>query len=124
MAEGVSHGRGGAGNIRPDSEPYVDASIVREGPMGDQGDGPYSSGRGGAGNIESPHVKPTNVGNQKGDTDVVPETALREPGAGYENYHTGRGGAANVHKDKHEEGEEHKEGLMDKIKHKIGGKKE
>ncbi|KAL8658796.1 MAG: hypothetical protein Q9226_000778 [Calogaya cf. arnoldii] len=101
---------------------YVDGSIVREGPLGDQGDGPYSAGRGGAGNIESPHVKPTNVGNQKGDTDVIPETALREPGAGYENYHTGRGGAANVHKDNHEESAEHKEGLVDKIKHKIGGK--
>ncbi|KAL8906138.1 MAG: hypothetical protein Q9171_006394 [Xanthocarpia ochracea] len=81
--------------------------------------------RGGAGNIESPRVKPTNIGNQKGDTDVVPETALREPGAGYENYHTGRGGAANVHKEKHEESEEKEhEGLVDKIKHKISGKKE
>ncbi|KAL8922989.1 MAG: hypothetical protein Q9172_003321 [Xanthocarpia lactea] len=117
MAEEVSHGRGG--------KDYVDGSIVREGPIGDQGDGPYSSGRGGAGNIESPHVKPTNIGNQKGDTDVVPETALREPGAGYENYHTGRGGAANVHKEKHEEsGEKEHGGLVDKIKHKISGKKE
>ncbi|CAO1598169.1 hypothetical protein XANCAGTX0491_001939 [Xanthoria calcicola] len=123
MSEAISHGRGGAGNIRPDSEPYVDGSIVREGPLGDQGDGPYSSGRGGAGNIESPHVKPTNVGNQKGDTDVIPETSLREPGSGYENYHTGRGGAANVHKE-HEGHEEHEEGLVDKIKHKIVHKKE
>ncbi|KAL8670723.1 MAG: hypothetical protein Q9168_004750 [Polycauliona sp. 1 TL-2023] len=84
----------------------------------------WATKRGGAGNIDSPHVKPTNVGNQKGDSDIIPETALREPGAEYENYHTGRGGAANVHKDHPEQSEEHKEGLVDKIKHKIGAKKE
>ncbi|KAL8805377.1 MAG: hypothetical protein Q9200_005443 [Gallowayella weberi] len=104
---------------------YVDGSIVREGPVGDQGDGAYSSGRGGAGNIDSPHVKPTNIDGPKGDIDMIPETALREPGAGYENYHTGRGGAANVHKEKHqEETGEHHEGLGEKLKHKILGKKD
>lgn len=40
----VSHGRGGAANIGKDSTPYTDGEIVREGPVGDQGDGPYSSG--------------------------------------------------------------------------------
>lgn len=81
--------------------------------------------RGGAGNIESPHVKPTHIDGQKGDTDIIPETALREPGAGYENYHTGRGGAANVHKESHpEETGEHHEGLGEKLKHKLLGKKE
>ncbi|KAL8842547.1 MAG: hypothetical protein Q9170_000501 [Blastenia crenularia] len=102
-----------AGNIRPDSTPYTDGEIVREGP------------RGGAGNIESPRVKASNVGHS-GDTDIVPETALREPGATYENYHTGRGGGGNVHKEKHEEGHddgEH-EGLGEKLKHKVLGKKD
>jgi hypothetical protein len=40
----VSHGRGGAGNIEPDSQIYTDGEIVREGPVGDQGDGAYSTG--------------------------------------------------------------------------------
>ncbi len=40
----VSHGRGGAGNIEPDSKTYTDGEIVREGPVGDQGDGAYSTG--------------------------------------------------------------------------------
>ena len=40
----ISHGRGGAGNITPDETPYADGGIVREGPLGDQGDGSYSAG--------------------------------------------------------------------------------
>ncbi|KAI4122476.1 MAG: hypothetical protein LQ338_005801 [Usnochroma carphineum] len=124
MTEEVSHGRGGAGNIRPDNTPYVDGSIVREGPIGDQGDGVYSSGRGGAGNIESPHVKPTNPGGHPGDEDIVPETALRRPSAEYENYHTGRGGEGNVHKEKHNGEHGEHEGVAEKIKHKILGKKD
>ncbi|KAI4147313.1 MAG: hypothetical protein L6R39_003157 [Caloplaca ligustica] len=79
--------------------------------------------RGGAGNIESPRVKPSNVG-KAGDTDIVPEPALRETGAGYENYHTGRGGGGNVHKEKHHEETEEHEGIGEKIKHKIMGKKD
>lgn len=131
MPEEVSHGRGGAGNIRPDDTPYTDGEIVREGVVGDQGDGPYSAGRGGAGNIESPRVKPTNVGSQRGDTDVIPETALRETGTTYDTYHTGRGGGGNVvHLDKHdgETGEHEHEhehaGLGEKLKQKILGKKD
>ncbi|KAL8663937.1 MAG: hypothetical protein Q9202_003486 [Teloschistes flavicans] len=133
MPEEVSHGRGGAGNINPDSTPYTDGEIVREGPAGDQGDGPYSSGvrlanrfvlRGGAGNIDSPRVKATQAGGQPGDADIVPETALRDPGAGHENYHIGRGGGGNVHKEHDEKTDEHHEGLGDKLKHKILGKKE
>lgn len=42
----TSHGRGGAGNIAADETPYTDGEIVREGPLGDQGDGPYSTGVG------------------------------------------------------------------------------
>lgn len=40
----VSHGRGGAANIRPDDQAYADGEITREGPVGDQGDGAYSAG--------------------------------------------------------------------------------
>ena len=45
--------------------------------------------RGGVGNIDSPGTKAQN--KIPGDTDVVPETALRPAGegSGYENYHTG-----------------------------------
>ena len=90
MSELHSTGRGGAGNIAQDpNTTYTDGGIIREGAQGDQGDGAYSSGRGGAGNINSPHVKPTK--GQPGDSDVIPETAIRKPGEGpgYENYHTG-----------------------------------
>lgn len=34
----------GAGNIERDEKAYTDGEIVREGPLGDQGDGTYSSG--------------------------------------------------------------------------------
>ena len=40
----ASHGRGGAGNIAPDENTYVDGEITREGPVGNQGDGAYSTG--------------------------------------------------------------------------------
>lgn len=43
----VSHGRGGAGNINPDSTQYVDGEITRQGGEGTQNAGPYSTGRGG-----------------------------------------------------------------------------
>ncbi|KAL9099039.1 MAG: hypothetical protein Q9163_005405 [Psora crenata] len=111
----ASHGRGGAGNIAPDRNVYADGEIVREGPVGDQGDGAYSSGRGGAGNINSPGLKPTS--KQHGDADVVPETAIRKSGEGHERYHVGRGGEGNVHKE-----DDEKHGFMDKVKEKFGGK--
>ncbi|KAL4818138.1 hypothetical protein BDW67DRAFT_158637 [Aspergillus spinulosporus] len=125
----VSHGRGGQGNIGPDSNEYVDGGIVREGPVGDQGDGAYSAGRGGAGNIGSPHVKPA---KQPHDVEFIPEISVRQSMDG--DYHTGRGGQGNVHlehqhqKAKEEKKEEKKtslahEGLADKLKHKILGKK-
>jgi hypothetical protein len=34
----------GAANINADDMPYADGSIVREGHVGDQGDGAYSTG--------------------------------------------------------------------------------
>ncbi|KAL4951730.1 hypothetical protein BDW69DRAFT_186091 [Aspergillus filifer] len=137
----VSHGRGGQGNIGPDSNEYVDGGIVREGPIGDQGDGAYSAGRGGAGNIGSPHVKPVNKAPH--DAEFIPEISVKQSMDG--DYHTGRGGQGNVHLDaesqkakeeekkaKEERKEEKKaekaagvahEGLADKLKHKIFGKK-
>ena len=42
------------------------------------------------------------------------------PGQAYENFHTGRGGGGNVHKD--QETHEH-EGLKEKAKHLFGGGK-
>ena len=47
MSAEVSHGRGGAGNIKPDDTKYVDGEIVREGVAGSHGDGAFSTGRGG-----------------------------------------------------------------------------
>ncbi|GKZ87886.1 hypothetical protein AnigIFM59636_005802 [Aspergillus niger] len=107
----VSHGRG-----------------VREGVYGDQGDGAYSAGRGGAGNIGSPHVRPTS--KIPHDAEMIPELAIRQSVDG--DYHTGRGGQGNVHLDeehkkekeekKHHKGPAH-EGLADKLKHKLFGRK-
>ncbi|ETN37323.1 uncharacterized protein HMPREF1541_08314 [Cyphellophora europaea CBS 101466] len=107
----VSHGRGGAANIRPDDTPYIDGEIVREGLVGDQGDGKYSAGRGGQGNITGEPVKAPHAPH---DSDMVPETAMRVEKE--ESHHFGRGGAGNeahVH--------EKKEGasLIDKAKHAL-----
>ncbi|KAL1958908.1 hypothetical protein VTO42DRAFT_3461 [Malbranchea cinnamomea] len=125
----VSHGRGGTGNIGPDSTKYVDANIVRKGPEGDQGDGAYSAGRGGIGNIGSPHVRPTS--SQVHDADVIPEMTIR-PSLDTD-HHTGRGGQGNVEKVKSREGTATPEktsapitapeGLADKLKYKIFGRK-
>lgn len=69
--------------------------------------------------MDSPHIKPHQGGAHPGDVDVVPETAMRPAKAESENFHTGRGGGGNVHR----EGHEH-EGLKEKAKHLFGGKKE
>ncbi|GIK01299.1 hypothetical protein Aspvir_005332 [Aspergillus viridinutans] len=124
----VSHGRGGQGNIGADSTQYVDGSIVREGPYGDQGDGAYSAGRGGAGNIGSPNVRP--VSRAPHDAEIIPELAIRK--SADENYHVGRGGQGNVHLDeearkekeekKRQHHQHHPEGLADKLKHKLFGR--
>jgi hypothetical protein len=115
------------GNIHPDSTQYIDGEIVRQGPVGDQGDGAYSSGRGGAGNIGSPRLAPT-LGGKAHDFEVVPDTAIRKSVDG--DYHTGRGGQGNVHLDetpKEENGEKRKssphEGLADKLKNKFLNRK-
>jgi hypothetical protein len=62
------------------------------------------------------------LGPSAASQDVIPETALRSS-EGYENYHTGRGGEGNVHREKFDghshapkEGDK-KESLVDKAKH-------
>ncbi|KAI4152304.1 MAG: hypothetical protein LQ341_000737 [Variospora aurantia] len=112
----VSHGRGG----KSEWDLYVTTpSITLQETETDR-----FFQRGGAGNIDSPRVKPSNPASKAGDIDVVPEPALREPGPGYENYHTGRGGGGNVHKEKHNTETGEHEGLGEKIKHKVLGKKD
>ncbi|KAG9236467.1 hypothetical protein BJ875DRAFT_224766 [Amylocarpus encephaloides] len=113
----VSHGRGGAGNIGPDTSTYVDGEIVREGKVGDHGDGAYSTGRGGAANIGSPKVAAT----PRKDEVAIPEVALR-PSTDDQNFHTGRGGKGNEHF-AGPTGTKHPEGLADKLKNKLFGKK-
>ncbi|KAJ5510733.1 hypothetical protein N7453_002836 [Penicillium expansum] len=142
----VSHGRGGQGNIGHDTTEYVDGEIVREGPYGDQGDGAYSAGvstshstnpksqpptdardstqRGGAGNIGSPMVRPSSRAPH--DVEMIPELAVRD--STDETYHTGRGGQGNVHLDEATLKEKEKkkvahEGLADKLKYKLLGRK-
>lgn len=55
--------------------------------------------------------------------DVIPETAMRS-GEGHENFHTGRGGEGNIHREKYgghsgPQGQQH-EGLLEKAKHALG----
>ncbi|KAF2217423.1 hypothetical protein CERZMDRAFT_54900 [Cercospora zeae-maydis SCOH1-5] len=133
-----STGRGGAGNIGPDANTYIDADIVREGQVGVSNQPEYSAGRGGAGNIVHPASGPGSASEE-----IIPESATRNvgPGDGYDNFHTGRGGQGNVYKEKyggHSTKKEqiaaearnspkvgpttHKEGggLLEKVKHAVG----
>ncbi|KAB5579883.1 hypothetical protein GE09DRAFT_1167584 [Coniochaeta sp. 2T2.1] len=125
----VSHGRGGAGNIKPDDTPYGDGEVVRAGPEGSHADGAFSTGRGGAANIgDAGKTAPS-----RKDVDIVPETAMR-PSSENTDYHTGRGGAGNEHLAHHGDGAPGKEhatrvadgavspkGLADKLKQKAFG---
>lgn len=123
MPDKSSHGRGGIGNFAPDNTKYVDGEIVRAGPEGDQGDGPFSTGRGGSANIGakgSPVIAAA-------DKDVVPPQAMKIEKQ--ESHHVGRGGAGNethMHTHKHHDGTEHAGhgGLADKLKDKIMGHKQ
>jgi len=93
-----STGRGGAGNIGPDTNVYTDGGIVREGVQGESVDGDFSTGRGGAGNIgKSPRLD-AQTDRGRRSVDMVPEVDQRP---GYDDFHTGRGGAGNVYKEKH-----------------------
>ncbi|GAB7364182.1 hypothetical protein MBLNU230_g4733t1 [Neophaeotheca triangularis] len=134
MPEVHSTGRGGAGNIGKDEATYTDANIVREGIAGESNRAEYSSGRGGAGNMVNSPAPPANSTGAfqappPGSEEVVPEPATREhrPGEDYADFHTGRGGGGNVHREKYgghskpqKEAGEKKEGLGEKIKEKIG----
>ncbi|KAF2754317.1 hypothetical protein EJ05DRAFT_479834 [Pseudovirgaria hyperparasitica] len=124
----VSTGRGGAGNIgKSDGTEYADGSIVREN-ISDTITEPHSGGRGGFGNIHTPTKGTPKLGaTQRDDAEIVPETALKH--GEYENYHTGRGGEGNVHKEKygghsqaqkeHKTTEEGKSSIADKVKHAL-----
>ncbi|KAH6898966.1 hypothetical protein B0T10DRAFT_124981 [Thelonectria olida] len=128
----VSHGRGGAGNINPDSTKYVDGEVVRTGVEGSHGDGAFSSGRGGAGNIADVGTKAA----ERRDQDLVPESAVR-PSQDGRDYHTGRGGAGNEYQANGEKKSEEKkseekpavekpvlgthQSVADKLKHKLFG---
>ncbi|EMF10971.1 uncharacterized protein SEPMUDRAFT_150898 [Sphaerulina musiva SO2202] len=132
-----STGRGGAGNIGHDTNNYVDGAIVREGAVGESGVPEYSAGRGGAGNM----VQPTGSQLNKPSEEIVPESATRIGGADYDNFHTGRGGQGNIHKEKyggHSSAKEQdaaiaknspknsphvgaqKESILEKVKHAVG----
>merc|ERR1711881_625022 len=86
-----STGRGGQGNIGPDTTQYTDGGIVREGVAGESADGEYSSGRGGAGNIGGA------TGGRASQEVVPPESEVKPQ----DDFHTGRGGGGNVHKEKY-----------------------
>ncbi|KAF5603965.1 hypothetical protein FPCIR_1086 [Fusarium pseudocircinatum] len=141
MSAEVSHGRGGAGNFKPDDTEYVDGEVVRTGVVGSHGDGAYSSGRGGKSLLASQVANTTSSGagniadigtptTERKDVDIIPETAVR-PSQDGRDYHTGRGGAGNAQTAGSEkESEEHEKpafktpvGLADKLKSKIFGHK-
>ncbi|CEI64994.1 hypothetical protein FVEN_g3486 [Fusarium venenatum] len=126
MSAEVSHGRGGAGNFKPDDTEYVDGEVVRTGIVGSHGDGAYSAGRGGAGNIGDVGTPTT----ERKDQDIIPEIAIR-PSQDGRDYHTGRGGAGNAQVGTPERKSEEEEkptaktpvGLADKLKSKLFGHK-
>ncbi|KAF5632949.1 uncharacterized protein FTJAE_7369 [Fusarium tjaetaba] len=141
MSAEVSHGRGGAGNFKPDDTEYVDGEVVRTGVVGSHGDGAYSSGRGGKSLLALQVANTTSSGagniadigtpaTERKDVDIIPETAVR-PSQDGRDYHTGRGGAGNAQTAGSEkESEEHEKpafktpvGLADKLKSKIFGHK-
>ncbi|KAL7771276.1 hypothetical protein CFE70_001219 [Pyrenophora teres f. teres 0-1] len=85
-----STGRGGAGNIGPDTSIYTDGGLVREGIQGESADGEFSTGRGGAGNIgQSPRVGPQSDDGRRRSVDLVPEINQRNA---QDEFHTGRKG--------------------------------
>jgi hypothetical protein len=112
----VSHGRGGAGNIKEDDTKYVDGEVVRAGVEGSHGDGAYSTGRGGAANIADKGTGPA----PRKDADVVPPVATR-PSQENADFHTGRGGAGNEHIAPEKAAKGPHQSLADKLKTKILG---
>lgn len=66
---------------------------------------------------KSPLIRPV-AGSPRTSSDLIPEDVLRKP---QENFHTGRGGGGNVHKEKYG-GHSHspdRKGPMEKIKHAL-----
>jgi hypothetical protein len=118
MSTEVSHGRGGAGNIKHDDTQYVDGEVVRAGVEGSHGDGAYSTGRGGAANIADKGA----AASARKDQDIVPEAAVR-PSQDNQDFHTGRGGAGNLHisAEKAADKSSTPKSLADKLKAKIFG---
>ena len=95
-----SHGRGGYGNIGPDTRLYHDAGMHVEETPGSGGN--YHVGRGGTGNAGRKLEHSTGSDRR----DVTPDDSIRAAPAGGEGYSTGRGGAANIRpssKKSHEE---------------------
>ncbi|KAH0544189.1 hypothetical protein FGG08_001634 [Glutinoglossum americanum] len=106
----------GRGNIGEDKTEYVDGEIVRQGVQGESADGAYSTGRGGAANIAgSPHAKAARRSDE-----IIPEAALRPS---QDEYHVGRGGGGNVHHAGGDKKDFAHDGLADKLKRKLFGKK-
>jgi len=86
-------------------------------------------------------VQPTGSQLNKPSEEIVPESATRIGGADYDNFHTGRGGQGNIHKEKyggHSSAKEQdaaiaknspknsphvgaqKESILEKVKHAVG----
>ena len=71
--------------------------------------------------VPSPKVAPA---DQPGSAEAIPEPAMKA-GEQYPDYHTGRGGGGNVHRDKYgghskPQHEKHEGGFLDKAKHAMG----
>ncbi len=101
---------------------YTDGEIVRVGTNGPHGDGPYSSGRGGVANILSTSPDQKRKQTKRNDAEVVPELATRPEDA--TDHHIGRGGQGNVVHGHNGEKKGHPQGLADKLKDKLFGRKE
>ncbi|KAI5821096.1 hypothetical protein BZA77DRAFT_298701 [Pyronema omphalodes] len=83
----MSHGRGGAGNIRPDHAPQETESEIRiptlKAPI-------YTTGRGGSGNMAQNDPKNPQTARKAQDVESDPPRAIKSV------VHGGRGGAGNV----------------------------
>jgi hypothetical protein len=74
--------------------------------------------------VPSPKVGPTAAKEQPGSVEMIPEPAMKA-GEQYGDFHTGRGGEGNIHRDKYgghskPQHEKKEGGLLEKAKHVIG----
>jgi len=116
-ARTLSHGRGGAGNMGKE-KPHAEnpESLVTPSLKADK----YTTGRGGTGNMAKNDPNHPEVARAAQDVNApVPQEQ--------ENFHTGRGGAANVSKAtdgaKTKEGAHSAGGKVNELLHKVGLKK-